>query len=498
MRYLQLDPWWYHDTWTPGAMLPGGFPALRKAVGVPLLLYSNMWTTRTPAAYNGTWPFDDALTYYSHDSLRQFTQVRPSAAADFYRAIMAPYAPLMAGFEVDFMNYEAALWPAWTARTGAGEEWMRGFAEAALRNGVAVQLCMALPAQAMAALPLPAVTNMRASRDDFPADFDGYGGTDRYLIAYTSLLLWPLRLRPFMDVLWTTAAQPGNPYNVSRRHNVELVAAAAALSAGPFGIGDGPGMTNASLVGYVADADGSLVQPSAPATPVDAMYLPAGRAERPAAAAQVIHAHSLVPGVRAAFYSVLAVSVVPPFALLPRHLFPLPAAGDAFVAFALSRTARGSCANGTAASACVVPFAAAQPLVLDTAAPRGIDLSHELWSASPLLRGGFALLGDLRKFVAASPLRFAGVGFSSDDAAELVVNVTAAAGQRVEVTAIVPRAARTKQARNAAGVDEQRAAAAGAGEAVGAAEAVEAGVVVTQAVVLPPSGAAQLRFPRLP
>jgi hypothetical protein len=50
-----------------------------------------------------------------------------------------------------------------------------------------------------------------------------------------------------------------NRYNVNRSL-IELQAIVATLSAGPVGIGDGPGFTNVTLVRHIASADGTLLQ----------------------------------------------------------------------------------------------------------------------------------------------------------------------------------------------------------------------------------------------
>ena len=58
-----------------------------------------------------------------------------------------------------------------------------------------------------------------------------------------ALLYNAVGLEPFMDVIWTTADQPGNIANqgkLARRTNIELQAIVAALASGPVGIGDGP------------------------------------------------------------------------------------------------------------------------------------------------------------------------------------------------------------------------------------------------------------------
>lgn len=46
------------------------------------------------------------------------------------------------------------------------------------------------------------------------------------------------------------------------------------MSYGPVGIGDGNHYTNLTLVRKMARADGKLLHPSYPATPIDVMYYP--------------------------------------------------------------------------------------------------------------------------------------------------------------------------------------------------------------------------------
>eukprot|EP00750_Incisomonas_marina_P017283 INCI20198.3.p1 GENE.INCI20198.3~~INCI20198.3.p1 ORF type:complete len:341 (-),score=44.32 INCI20198.3:28-1050(-) len=252
------------------------------------------------------------------------------------------------------------------------------------------------------------------------------------MIPYTSLLHAALGLAPFMDVIWTSASQPGNPYSVTR-HNIELQAIVAALSSGPVGIGDGPGFTNTSLVNLLADGDGTLIHPSVPATPLDAMYFPGSPARsrgkrNPATGAyghgrsdalnhstfrgvrpsgQLFQTHCAVPFGNAStlvFPHVLAVDIDQSYSLSPASLWPL-SQFDAMVAVPLS--ARNRCSNGTAAVSCVIPFNSSSPLMVSTSSMQGEEHAFELFSMSPMLPGGFALLGDFSKFVVASPARFA-------------------------------------------------------------------------------------------
>ena len=73
-----------------------------------------------------------------------------------------------------------------------------------------------------------------------------------------------------MDVVWSTANQSGNTYGVNRT-DIRLQAAVAALSAGPVGFGDGPGYADPAVIMSTCAADGTLLGPSVPATPIDAM-----------------------------------------------------------------------------------------------------------------------------------------------------------------------------------------------------------------------------------
>jgi hypothetical protein len=82
---------------------------------------------------------------------------------------------------------------------------------------------MGLPSDMLASLPLPAVTNARASND--------YGaGGNNWLIGGSSLLLSALGLRASKDNFWT-----GPSSDRGSETSPFLVSAVAALSHGPVG-----------------------------------------------------------------------------------------------------------------------------------------------------------------------------------------------------------------------------------------------------------------------
>ena len=193
-------------------------------------------------------------------------------SAAFYQLITAIYANITIGFEVDFLDYEygefGAFVNGYDGVLNLSQQWIQGINDANAKVYVfpfsrrsfgcsfcvraqlnqSVQFCMSLPSYLLSSLALPAVTNVRASEDNFPAEHN------RWKVAYSSLLISALQLKPFFDVIWTTSTQPGNAYGV-RSMDVELQAVISLLMAGPFGIGDGVNMTNSTIVAAAAPVD---------------------------------------------------------------------------------------------------------------------------------------------------------------------------------------------------------------------------------------------------
>ena len=162
----------------------------------------------------------------------------------------------MMGAEVDFLDWMQLTVPALFSTLDGGHRYLKGFADAALKHGVSHQLCMSMPSQVMDSLLLPAVTNARASPDNTPTN------ENRWLIAYTSLMMWPLDVQPFADNVWSMSHEPAEPYGPGVfRHNVELQMLITTLTAGPVGIADEIGFTNATLVLQTCTANGTLLQP---------------------------------------------------------------------------------------------------------------------------------------------------------------------------------------------------------------------------------------------
>ena len=139
----------------------------------------------------------------------------------------------------------------------------------------------------------------------------------------------------------------------------------------------------------------------------------------------------------------LAIDVPTHFALLPQHLTPDPSAPQAGVAGHLAlRWSPGfaaldaACADGAALAGCAAPFDAAHALDLFTGVPAAnFTHYHEVASVAPLFASGFALLGELAKFVRVSTTRFAGIMPTSDG---MVFEARGAPGERLSLAVAAP------------------------------------------------------------
>ena len=87
---------------------------------------------------------------------------------------------------------------------GAAQQWLSGINTAALERSLPVQICMALPSDAMASVQFDSMTNVRSStdyginddRDDTPVQPGGLFTDSNFDVGGSSLLAWALDLRP--------------------------------------------------------------------------------------------------------------------------------------------------------------------------------------------------------------------------------------------------------------------------------------------------------------
>eukprot|EP00118_Oscarella_pearsei_P005534 m.25502 g.25502 ORF g.25502 m.25502 type:complete len:805 (+) comp28821_c0_seq1:115-2529(+) len=398
VAYMQLDPWWYPFEngcveWTEQKnYFPKGLPWFREQLGIPLLLYAGYFSTANVYAANKSFEFLTSFPFNVGWARGPIADVVPAQSADFYDAIMSQHAESMGGFELDFTDFQFLLFTELQQSvSGSAEMWMKGIADAALKHNVSMQLCMELPNDLLQSVMFPAITNARASEDDFPTS------SNRWNIAQTSLLMRALDIGPFFDDIWTTADQPGNPYGISS-DNINLRTVISIFSAGPVGISDGRNMTNASLIRRTCRDDGVLLKPSKPAIPIDATYIPGA-----IKAGYIWSTYSEISSVVS--YHVLAIDASFPYQLSTQDLYPLkrlPEPGK----FVIGYWGYPGCTNGSKALLCVALFDSSKQFTIQTHPMQGKEHNFTVYSINPIFSNGWVLLGEVQKVVAVSPHRF--------------------------------------------------------------------------------------------
>ena len=297
----------------------------------------------------------------------------------------------------------------------------------------------------LASVEVAAVTQARAS-DDYVVG--PLWGPPNWNIGGQSLLIEALGLAPSKDGFWSTSVQAGNPYgDAATEPFPRLQAAVCTLSAGPVAIGDGIGFTDAALVLRSCMADGRLLQPSHPASPIDASVLAAAFGAGRGPAGHVWFAPSRTAG--RVFGNVLVIDLTRPWTLTPAHLTGLVQARDGLsLSFWIWE------ANATTEA---LFFSAQKPLVLP---PCG-RADFQLWTVAPIERNGWAFQGEsATKWAGVSATRWLGLtetttgltaearcvadervtaGFVRPDGATVHVTCACAAMGVVEAVELAPR-----------------------------------------------------------
>ena len=417
VKMLMLDAYWMYNTRANGNCkindtawplpFPLGLQYLSTATGLPLIIYNGPQCDNS--TYASQWPLELSLPWDQGWGKGVLSAIAANASQAFYSATFAALkAQGMGSFTQDFLDFQSLLFPAFLTSPEGNGLWLAGQAQAAAEAGLAVQYCMALPADILASADFPAVTNARASQD--------YGaGGDNWRIGGSSLLLSALQLRASKDNFWS-----GPPNARGWESSPFLQAAVCALSRGPVGFADPLLGTNPLVLWPTMALNGTLLHPSRPASYLDAVWL--GLGALAGSSATLTHCAIASPDSSSSAtltaYSLLAptaaAAAAVPGSLTLGDLWPAPP--SATQRYALWAWNTPGCQSGGPAEACLVELGGAGSGASGAApvpTPSGDKVQWALWHASPVLASGYVLLGELGKFVPLSPDRFAGVGLGA-------------------------------------------------------------------------------------
>ena len=317
-----------------------------------------------------------------------------------------------------------------------GRDWLIQMGNGATKSSVTIQYCMAYPRMVMQSLEIPAVTQVRASCDYHPGNTDGCSYPYcQYNIGTSSLLAYATGLAPSKDNWWSSEHQPGGKFGNATEPYGELGGVITAYSTGPVAIGDGIGFTDVPLVLRACTAaSGTLLQPSRPATSIDANFFQAafggelGPIPKKKNVYPVWSTHTVIPVCGSSdctptmWGHIIAVNLAAPFAVAPAHL-PMDINAQMEM---VQWTGYGPASNISVAGT----FSASKPIALPACAAHDFQLHH----VAPVFTLGsrkLALLGEPSKWVPIAARRIARVTVS--DTGGVVAELTGDAGEVVEI-----------------------------------------------------------------
>lgn len=470
---------------------PSGLKQLSEALTVKWLLYVPFWCPDNVYSDQFRW-----LTSYQNESNAhlRFSEPHPDDALRFYRMLFDYGAEHgMVGFENDYLDYNYLSMPFLRRNYGAANKWLAGINTAALERDIPVQICMALPSDAMASVQFNSMTNVRSStdyginddRDDSPVQPGGLFSDSNFNIGGSSLLAWALGLRPSKDIFWSS--RPANCHgnhtdmpqtcgrwgaHTNAGSNCELNAIVATLSTGPLSLADKAYGTNETVVRRCIRRDGRILQPDRPATAVDSMFAQSGSRLPPSGqvwTTSVTLAATAPPkntssAAAMVWHYVLSVDVKTPWQIHGSDFYPMmvaepsqqPEAQLPPIKWVAHSWFHGHgptpCTHGShaVASGCIsksglIESAADIPPLHNTRPIMVVNDTNafDLMELAPVASNGWVLLGEVGRYVRVSKDRFDEIVFPSGEGTEdggggIRLTLSGSAGEVTQVTALQP------------------------------------------------------------
>ena len=377
VHYLQLDSWWYDKSYkgisandrtgrwssfggimryhADATLFPQGLAAFQQAVGLPLVVHSRWISQYSPyhQNYNISGVAPIGIKWWDH-------------IASYLKASG------VITYEQDWQNLIDARSPAFNRTVGTGAEFYNHMAEACRRDGLTMQYCMPLPCDILQGSHYGNLTTIRTSDDRF----------SRYRwknFLYTSELASAIGAWPWTDV-----------YDSYETDNLLL----GVLSAGPVGTGDVLGAEDRGNILKAVRADGVIVKPDVPITPLDRMYV--AEASHRGKSSFAMEAHSLGGRTRGADSPFIASTWTKDGSLRTAYVFAFSRSGLVHQKVSFSAKEAGS-----SGPACVYNYFAH----VVRCVARGGEFSTSIgpgdaayYIVAPVGPSGIALFGDRGKF----------------------------------------------------------------------------------------------------
>ena len=271
-RYWLADSWWYFKglkngvkNWTAmPSIFPDGLEYVYDHTGWLVQGHNRFWSMNTDYAKQngGDWNF----------LLDPTSELALPYDQNFWDFLMKSSREWgLTTYEQDWLDDEFDRFLPLTTSATLGRTWLLQMGTAAANNGISIQYCMSHCRHMLASVEIPAVTQARASGDYSQSRTDQWSQ-----LGTTSMFAFALGVAPSKDNYWSTSVQKGNKWgDNSTEQHPRLQAAVLTLTKGPVCPSDKIGRANRDLIMRSAMADGTLLQPSRPATQLDMMFVDA-------------------------------------------------------------------------------------------------------------------------------------------------------------------------------------------------------------------------------
>jgi len=269
-RHWQFDSWFYPKdggvnpgggggavtNWTAlASVFPHGMAYIQSKLGVPMVMHNRQWSIRSDYIHN--------LTYKWYTSKKAAVPEDPPAFFDYFFTQQQGWG--LAMYEQDWMCTEYDSVSALQTNISMGDLWLYGMASGAAKSGRTVQYCMPYPYDLLSAAAYPAVTNARATGDYFHSQ-------DQWAVGNTAIFYWALGILPFKDGFYSSNLKQTGGQTEGPELNPDREALMATLSCAMVGPMDGIYLLNASRVMTTCRKDGTVLKPDRPLTVVDSCF----------------------------------------------------------------------------------------------------------------------------------------------------------------------------------------------------------------------------------
>lgn len=466
-KYVLLDSWWYYKgigggvaNWTARPdVFEGGAAGVRELVELSnwkITAHNRYWSSdNVYASQNGgKWDF-----YVDKSGSPAGGQMAVPLEAAFWEWLLTSSVTEwgLTTYEQDWLFNEFLGVDALLTNITLARQWLLQMNLGAEAAGVTIQFCMSFPRHTLQSVEMPAVTQVRASDDHVPCE--GYYPL-QWRIGLSSMFAWAVAVAPFKDNAWSTSLQPGGSCGNSLEISPALHLAISVFSAGPVTPADGVGYSDASQILRTCTVGGRLLQPSRSMTAIDAQVLGKAFTSTPGFTSGEVYAtYSYVSGWT--WDHILAGDLNTSFTVYPSNVYGIrgdipvrmnPDSNDytqlryrsleELFALTYKETDLGMVAYSLNTTSLDLSTLTVQSFGSSNGIPLSAckETDFQVWHTAPVFSNGWALLGELNKWVPVAEARISSI-YSSDN--EITVELVGEANEVVPVTFYNPSTTKT-------------------------------------------------------